>query len=103
MAIPKGPFVLALTTRTLIHPLFILRLGRRRYRVLVRPPIQCNADARGAKARDAAIRSAAADWIQELAPLMREHWHQWYVFESAFCTYKDDPKEASNQEENSDQ
>lgn len=81
MAVPKGPFVLALTTRTQIHPLFILRLGRRRYRVLVRPPIECLAEERGAAAREAAIARAAADWMNELAPLMRKHWHQWYVFE----------------------
>ena len=102
MAIPKGPFVLALTTRTLIHPLFILRLGRRRYRVLVRPPIECSAGARGAKARDAAIRSAAAEWMQELAPLMREHWHQWYVFESAFRACEIEQQKPSNMEATSD-
>jgi lauroyl/myristoyl acyltransferase len=102
MAIPKGPFVLALTTRTLIHPLFILRLGRRRYRILIRPPIQCNADARGAKARDAAIRTAAAEWMRELAGQMREHWHQWYVFESAFKAEKDKPQESSSTEAGSD-
>lgn len=82
MAVPKGPFVLALTTRTRIHPLFILRLGQRRYRVLIRPPIECTTSARGAQARDAAIQTAAAAWMTELAPVMREHWHQWYVFES---------------------
>ena len=99
MAIPKGPFVLALTTCTKIHPLFILRLGRRRYQVLIRPPIECKAVARGAKARDAAIQSAAGEWMRELAPLMRQHWHQWYVFESAFAPLNDDDGQPSSREE----
>jgi len=84
MAVPKGPFVLALTTRAKIHPLFVLRIGFRRYRVLVKPPIECLATARGAKARDQAIDRAAGEWMSELAPLMREHWYQWYVFEPVF-------------------
>lgn len=91
MAIPKGPFVLALTTRTQIHPLFILRTGHRRYQVLVKPPIDCVAEARGAKARHQAIDRAAADWISELAPLMRKHWHQWYVFEPVFRSLSTEP------------
>ena len=82
MRIPKGPFVLALATGAPIHPLFAIRVGWRRYRILELPPILCRANGRD---REAAIETAARTWTDEaLLPVIREYWDQWFVFEPAF-------------------
>ncbi len=79
--IPKGPFVLALTSKVLVLPLFVLRLGRRKYKIVVRPPFPCE---RSSRDHDQAIEEAASQWVRTLMPLVRRHWYQWYVFEQAF-------------------
>lgn len=79
--VPKGPFALALATGAKIHPLFILRTGRRRYRVRFGDPVTCD---RAAGGRDAAIRGAAKAWADELGTVAREFWYQWFLFEPAF-------------------
>ncbi|MBL9151985.1 MAG: hypothetical protein JNK37_05860 [Verrucomicrobiales bacterium] len=82
MRLPKGPFVLALATGAPIHPLFAIRVGWRRYRIVELPPFYCRAESRD---REAAIVRAATHWAQEvLLPVIREHWEQWFVFEPVF-------------------
>ncbi len=87
--IPKGPFVLALTSRASILPLFAVRLGRRRYRVVILPEFVCE---RTSRDHEEAVRQAACQWVEILMPVVRKYWFQWYVFEPAF--FKDE-KEAS--------
>lgn len=85
MRLPKGPFVLALATGAPIYPLFAIRAGWRRYRIIELPPIHCRAELRD---RESAIRAAAHQWAETvLLPLIRRHWRQWFVFEPVF-----DPK-----------
>ncbi len=80
--VPKGPFVLAQVTGAPIYPVFILRTGWRRYRILALPAFHCQAESRD---RDAAIDRAARHWVDEiLLPVVRRHWAQWFVFEPAF-------------------
>lgn len=82
MRMPKGPFVLALATGAPIHPLFAIRVGWRRYRIVELPPFYCRAESRD---REAAIDAAARHWADAvLLPLIREHWDQWFVFETVF-------------------
>lgn len=81
MNIPKGPFVLALTSKAAILPLFAVRLGRRRYRVIVLPSFKCE---RKTRDHELAIELAAAHWVEVLLPVIRQYWFQWYVFEPAF-------------------
>src|SRR5438105_1809541 len=38
--VPSGPFALALAARVPIYPVFVIRLGRRRYRLLTGSPIE---------------------------------------------------------------
>ena len=84
--LPKGPFVLALTTGVPIHPVFILRTGWRRYRIVALPPFYCQAESRD---REAAIEKAARHWVDDiLLPLIRTHWSQWFVLETAFAPVK---------------
>lgn len=82
LAIPKGPFVLALASRAPVYPLFVIRTGWRRYRIRVDAPFRCEAGS--PRERDAAIRAAAARWVACLRPVVRRHWHQWFVLENAF-------------------
>lgn len=80
--LPKGPFVLAQVTGAPIHPVFILRTGWRRYRIKALPAFHCKAQARD---REAGVEIAARHWVDDiLLPVVREHWTQWFVFESAF-------------------
>lgn len=75
--LPAGPFALAMASRAPIHPLFIVRTGRRRYRVIALPPI---AVARS-RDRDAAFRQALEAWTHDLEEVVRRWWFQWFAFE----------------------
>lgn len=74
--LPPGPAVLARTADVPILPVFVLREGRRRYRVVFRPPIR--APRTGNRAADLAwtMQRVAADleWAVRRAP------HQWFCF-----------------------
>lgn len=78
LALPQGPFVLSQTTGCPIYPLFILRLGRSRYRIRVFPPFHCKREARD---RRSDIRHAAEHWARLLGEVVRRHWYQWLVVE----------------------
>jgi len=75
--LPAGPFALAMAARVPIHPIFIVRLGRRRYRVVAFPPITIVST----HDRDAAFSEAVAAWTCELEDVIRMWWYQWFTFE----------------------
>lgn len=77
--LPAGPFALAMATRALIFPVFIMRAGRRRYRVIATPPITC---ARSKESKEVVIAAAMAEWAKVLEETVREHWYQWFTFEA---------------------
>jgi lauroyl/myristoyl acyltransferase len=76
--LPSGPFALAMATGTPIFPLFVIRLGRRRYRLLTCAPISVE---RTTRDRDADLRRGVTAWSETLERVIREHWYQWYTFE----------------------
>ncbi len=78
VALPSGPFALALATRASVYPLFILRAGHRRYRVIAGAPIPCE---RQGPSKDAAISEAIQQWACILEEVVRDHWFQWFAFE----------------------
>lgn len=80
--IPRGPFLLALVTKALIHPVFIIRMGYRRYRVVAAAPIEVPLPAN--RDKEAAQRIAAEKWNAILRSVMERHWRQWFVFEPVF-------------------
>ena len=88
--IPKGPFVLALATRAPVFPLFIIRMGWRRYRVLLCPPLPDPVDPRQ---REDAIAQMTASWVRTLTHVARKHWRQWFVLEDAFVPAPDQSPE----------
>ncbi|MGK2856249.1 MAG: hypothetical protein ACSLFQ_03480 [Thermoanaerobaculia bacterium] len=77
--LPAGPFALAMATRAQIFPVFVMRAGRRRYRVIAAPPITC---ARTKGSKEQAIATAMAEWAGVLETTVREHWYQWFTFEA---------------------
>jgi len=76
--VPAGPFALAMASRAPIYPLFVIRIGRRKYRLLTLAPI---AVTRTSRDRDADIRRAAEQWIADLESTVRATWYQWFAFE----------------------
>jgi phosphatidylinositol dimannoside acyltransferase len=79
--IPAGPFALAMTARVPIFPVFVIRLGRRRYRLQT-----CNAIAvvRTSRNRDDDLQRAVETWSRELESVIGECWYQWFTFEPFF-------------------
>jgi len=79
--IPRGPFTLALVVRTTMHPVFILRMGYRRYRVVAYKPIALNVVGRD---KEGAQMEAARQWNEVMRGVIEPHWRQWFVFEPVF-------------------
>lgn len=75
MRLPRGPLFLARATRAPAFPLFIVRDGWRRYRVIVSPPIQLPPKKPGPD------DEAAKIWAATILDIVRSRWQQWYVFE----------------------
>ncbi|WP_367875162.1 hypothetical protein [Luteolibacter sp. Populi] len=76
MRLPRGPLYLARVTGAACFPLFILRDGWRRYRILVRPPLVLPERVRG-RAQD----PATPIWAGAILDVVKAHSHQWFVFE----------------------
>lgn len=75
MRLPKGPLFLARATSSPTFPLFIVRDGWRRYRVIVFPEITLPPRKRGVDDKAGEI------WAATILMIVRRHWNQWYVFE----------------------
>src|SRR5204862_2011819 len=75
--VPAGPFALALAARAPIYPVFVVRRGRRRYRLVAYEPIEIVRSGN----RDADFAAAVARWTTTLESLIREAWYQWFAFE----------------------
>jgi lauroyl/myristoyl acyltransferase len=75
--IPAGPFALAMASGAPIHPVFIVRTGRRRYRVIACPPIRVAA----LRNREEAFAPALAAWTRALEDVIRQRWYQWFTFD----------------------
>jgi predicted LPLAT superfamily acyltransferase len=74
---PAGPFALAMAARVPVYPLFIVRLGRRRYQLVVGKPF----DVQRTRDRAESFELALAEWTRELEAIVRRAWFQWFAFE----------------------
>lgn len=79
--IPAGPFALAMASHAPIYPIFVIRTGRRRYRVVSLEPFTIE---RHHRSRDETLRAAVARWTSELERVIRDSWFQWFAFEPFF-------------------
>ena len=75
--IPAGPFALAMAARAPIFPLFIIRIGRRRYRMQACAPMTVE---RRSRNRDEDLRRAIDAWARQLEDMIGGAWHQWFAF-----------------------
>ena len=75
--LPAGPFALAMAARVPVYPVFIFRLGRRRYRLVVREPFEVIRT----RDRSEAFAKAMSHWTRELESVLRRAWYQWFHFE----------------------
>jgi phosphatidylinositol dimannoside acyltransferase len=75
--LPNGPFVLSLVSETPIYPLFIVRIGYRKYKILAREPI---VSLRGEGSRDQVVAEAMQRWARVLEEILRNYWPQWFAF-----------------------
>ncbi len=78
--VPAGPFALATAAAAPIHPVFVVRRGRRRYRIVACPPIVV----RRTRARDEAFAEALCEWTHDLESVIGQWWFQWFQFEPFF-------------------
>jgi lauroyl/myristoyl acyltransferase len=76
-SVPAGPFALSMAARVPIYPIFIFRLGRRRYRLVASPPF----DVLRTRDRAEAFERAVAQWTLELERVLAEAWFQWFAFQ----------------------
>jgi KDO2-lipid IV(A) lauroyltransferase len=74
--LPAGPAVLARTARVPMLPVFALREGRRRFRLVFRPPIEV---ARTAD-RDADLAAGMAQVAGDIEHAIRRAPNQWFAF-----------------------
>ena len=79
-SVPAGPFALAMAARVPIYPLFIVRRGRRSYRLVTSKPFEVVRTTD----RAAAFEHAVAIWTHELEHVIRNAWFQWFAFEPYF-------------------
>ena len=75
--LPNGPFVLATVSQARIYPLFIVRTGYHKYKIISREPIVAN---RGNGSREEAIAGAMQNWARVLQEVTRRYWPQWFAF-----------------------
>lgn len=78
MLFPSGPFALAMATQAPIHPLFVIRIGWMRYRVVTTPPFLCT---RTGRDRERDIERAVLQWRGVLESVIGTHWSKWHMFE----------------------
>ena len=83
IALPAGPHVLAMAAGVPIFPLFVVRAGWRRYRVVSLPPLPAPLRERGVPKSEVIARSVEA-WAGVLSAVLREHWDQWLDFDATF-------------------
>jgi lauroyl/myristoyl acyltransferase len=79
--LPTGPFILSQVAEVPIYPLFIVRVGYRHYKIIVREPIVCE---RSGTTRDENIGAALEQWSAILQEVITNHWDQWFAFVPTF-------------------
>jgi len=81
VSLPNGPFVLSFVSGTAIYPLFVVRTGYRKYKIVARDPIVFF---RKDGTRDEIIAEAMELWARVLEGILREYWPQWFAFAPLF-------------------
>lgn len=80
--LPSGPFILAQIAEVPLVPLFVARVGYRRYGIIACQPIHVS---RSAKDRESDISAVIAEWCRALEPVIAARWDQWFAFAPMFA------------------
>ncbi|MDQ2918414.1 MAG: lysophospholipid acyltransferase family protein [Verrucomicrobiota bacterium] len=80
--VPIGPFTLAQVAQVAVYPLFIVRAGYRRYKIIVREPIVV---LRGGRTREEDITPAVKKWCEVLQETIAQYGEQWFAFGDIFA------------------
>ena len=75
--LPNGPFVLSIVSGVPIYPLFIVRTGYRKYKIVARESI---VSVRGDGSRDQVVARAMQNWARVLEEVVHCYWPQWFAF-----------------------
>jgi len=75
--LPSGPFALSMASGALIYPLFVVRVGRRRYKIITLPPDSVE---RTGRDRKVDLQRALDTWAGQLETIVRQYWFQWFMF-----------------------
>ena len=82
--IPSGPFTLAQVAQVPLYPLFVMRAGFRRYRIIAHEPVLVP---RTARSREEDIAVSVAKWCGLLEETIASHWDQWFAFGPIFVAH----------------
>lgn len=85
--VPMGPMTLASISKCPCYPLFVVRGGKRHYKVIFEPALQLDPKVRRPRAMDYAL-----PWVQRVEGFLRSYSHEWFVFEQAFSCGHDTKK-----------
>ena len=66
-----------MAARVPVYPLFIMRMGRRRYRLVVGKPFEVQRTRDRAESFDRAL----TEWARDLEEVVRGAWFQWFTFQ----------------------
>ncbi|HEY6071614.1 MAG TPA: lysophospholipid acyltransferase family protein [Chthoniobacterales bacterium] len=81
VSLPSGAFVLSFVSGAAIYPLFVVRTGYRKYKIVAREPVTCF---RSDGTRDQIMAEAMQVWASVLEGILREYWPQWFAFAPLF-------------------
>ena len=79
--LPTGPFTLALVAQVPIYPLFFVRAGYRRYRIVTAAPIHLS---RRTASREEDVAAGMKAWRDVLEATISEYWQQWFALVPIF-------------------
>ena len=82
VALPSGPYLLALVSGAPLFILFTFRDKWGRHRVIISPPLEVKALSR--PERKMALQASAQIYAAALEEMVRQHPFQWYIFEPFF-------------------
>lgn len=80
--LPTGPFILAQIAQVPIFPLFIVRTGYRKYKIIVCDAIRCE---RSERDREQDVAAALQEWSTVLEDVIARYWDQWYALVPTFA------------------
>jgi len=87
MRLPKGPMTLTVIGKCPCYPLYVVRDRHRHYRVIFEPALKVDPSVRRPREMD-----YARCWTERLQAFLKNHSHEWFVFEEVFTRSEKEKK-----------